>query len=211
MALLPSILLKVGKGSAARTGSQTSAGIVAKSQLMLDGKAIDVTLRRNVRAKRIILRMDKHGEGIVLTVPSGTSHSKAMEFAASQGAWIWQQMAKQLDFVKFSAGEIIPVRDIPHRITPHSGRRTPVWIEPSAGDESHANLFVSGDEHHHSRRIRDWLKKQARADLNHSAHSYAQQMGGRISRISIRDTSSRWGSCSSNGALSFSWRQAACK
>lgn len=198
MALLPSLLRKVA--------SRSGVGAVAKSQLILDGKTIDVTLRPNTRAKRIVLRLDKHGEGIVLTVPRGTSHSKAMEFAASQGAWIWQQLAKQPDMVKFGAGAVIPVRNIPHHITASNERRTPVWCEVLENDNHPAALFVSGDEQHHQRRIKDWLKKQARSDLSEAAHSYADKMEQKITRISIRDTSSRWGSCSSDGALSFSWR-----
>ena len=217
MGLLPSLLRKAG-----RRAGITSTSTPAKSQLVLDGKTLGVTLRFNARAKRIILRLDKHGEGIVLTVPSGTSHSKAMEFAASQGAWIWQQLAKQPDHIELIVGATIPVRGIPHRIATHHGRRTPVWCEmPKVNtdegnmDESDADeclvdgtavLFVSGDEQHHPRRIKDWLKKQARADLTHAAFSYADKMDGKITRISIRDTSSRWGSCSSNGSLSFSWR-----
>ena len=198
MALLPSLLRK--------TGNRPVIGTPAKSQLVLDGNTLDVTLRRNARAKRIILRIDKHGAGIVLTVPSGTSHSKAMEFAASQGPWIWQQLAKQPDITELVVGSLIPVRGTHHRITPHKARRTPVWCEAAENDDSPAILFVTGDDQHHPRRIRDWLKKQARADLTTAAYSYADKMGGKITRITIRDTSSRWGSCSSDGALSFSWR-----
>ncbi len=198
MALLPSILHKAG----IRAGIKAAA----KSQLVLDGKTLDVTLRPNARAKRIILRLDKQGDGIVLTVPSGTSHGKAMEFAASQGPWIWQQLAKQPDLVQLSTGQIIPVRGVPHRITGRNDRRTPVWCEQSQEETPQDILFVSGDDRHHSRRIKDWLKKQARSDLTGAAHLYADKMETTISRISIRDTSSRWGSCSSDGALSFSWR-----
>jgi len=198
MALLSSLLRK--------TASRPVIGTSAKSQLVLDGNTIDVTMRRNARAKRIILRIDKHGSGIVLTVPSGTSHNKAMEFAASQGPWIWQQLAKQPDITELVAGSLVPVRGMPHRITPNNERRTPVWCKAPENDDAPAVLFVSGDAQHHPRRIKDWLKKQARTDLTTTAFSYADKMGGKITRISIRDTSSRWGSCSSDGALSFSWR-----
>ena len=198
MALLPSLLRKAGVKSP------------AKSQLVLDGKTIEVTLRSNARARRIILRVSKSGDGIVLTVPNGTSHGKAMEFAASQGVWIWQQLAKQPDAIKFTVGEIISFRGVDHQITASDSRRTPVWREieniTNGENTAHLHLYVSGKEQHHARRIKDWLKKQARSDLNAAAYSYAEKMGGKITRISIRDTSSRWGSCSSDGALSFSWR-----
>jgi len=193
MALLPSLLRKAGVKSS------------AKSHLVLDGKTINVMLRPNSRAKRIILRLDKSGDGIVLTVPTGTSHNKAMEFAASQGAWIWQQLAKQPDTVKLALGATITVRGEPHLICAGNKRGKPVWREAGDAPEP-TSLFVNGDQQHHARRIKDWLKKQARADLTSAAYFYAEKMGGKITRISIRDTSSRWGSCSSQGALSFSWR-----
>jgi predicted metal-dependent hydrolase len=176
----------------------------ARSQLILDGKTLEVTLRGNARAKRIILRLDKSGRGLVLTVPPHTSHAKALEFAASQGVWISQQLAKQTQPTEFSAGQIIPVRGVEHRIIASGEKRTPVWCDVD-NDGVHV-LKVSGDESHHGRRVQDWLKKQARQDLNLAAFSYAEKMNGKISRISIRDTASRWGSCSSQGALSFSWR-----
>jgi len=190
MALLPSLLRKAGVKS------------LVKSQLVLDGKTLDVTMRPNHRARRIILRIDKTGEGVVLTVPPGTSHNRAMEFAASQGPWIWQQLAKQPEQIELRVGQMVPVRGIPHEIIVRYDRRTPVWQEQSVEN----TLCVTGEEKHHARRIKDWLKKQARADLTEATFSYAEKMGGKVRRISIRDTASRWGSCSSNGALSFSWR-----
>lgn len=192
MALIPSLLRKAGVKSS------------AKSQLVLDGKTLEVTLRPNARAKRIILRMDKQGSGIVLTVPPGTSHDKAMAFAASQAPWIWQQLAKQPARTEFAVGQVIPVRGQEHRIVLRPGTRKPVASVLT--DNGEHILYVSGDQCHHQRRITDWLKKQARADLNRAANHYAEQMNGKVKRISIRDTTTRWGSCSSDGALSFSWR-----
>ena len=181
---------------------------VSKGKLILDGCPIPVLFRPNQRAKRIILRLDKQGNGIVLTIPKGTSKQKALEFAASQGVWISRQLAKQPDLICLQAGQDIPVRGVMHTITASTARRTPVWLQDQTETQNSAQplLFVSGDHQHHARRIRDWLKRQARKDITTIAHAYAQKMGGNIKRISIRDTTSRWGSCSSDGALSFSWR-----
>ncbi len=177
-------------------------------ELILDGQSIRVSFRPNKRAKRIILRLDKQGEGIILTMPRGTSKRKALEFAASQGVWIAGQLAKQPQFIDFEAGQTIPVRGTMHQIEASSMRRTPVWLESDPVSDSNTIpiLYVSGEPQHHSRRIADWLKRQARADITTAAHDYGDKMGVVIKRISIRDTTSRWGSCSSQGALSFSWR-----
>ncbi len=44
------------------------------------------------------------------------------------------------------------------------------------------------------------------SDLQKAAQAYAEALGVRVKRLSIRDQSSRWGSCTSAGSLSFSWR-----
>ncbi len=57
-----------------------------------------------------------------------------------------------------------------------------------------------------ARRVKDWLKTQARHDLAAASGNHAERMELTFKQLSVRDQSSRWGSCSSDGALSFSWR-----
>jgi predicted metal-dependent hydrolase len=56
------------------------------------------------------------------------------------------------------------------------------------------------------RRLVDWLKAEARRDLLAASSNYGRQMGMRWTRLTVRDTATRWGSCSAAGALSYSWR-----
>ena len=56
------------------------------------------------------------------------------------------------------------------------------------------------------RRIRDFLKREAKRDLETASRLAAQALGVTVRRVSIRDQSSRWGSCSTTGVLSYSWR-----
>ena len=56
------------------------------------------------------------------------------------------------------------------------------------------------------RRIADLLKKDAKAMIEPMALEMAAQTGKRVKAIRFKDTSSRWGSCSSDGTLAFSWR-----
>ena len=69
-----------------------------------------------------------------------------------------------------------------------------------------ACICVAGEPPHLDRRIGDFLKREARRDLEAAASRYAARLGVAIKRVSIRDQSSRWGSCSNTGVLSFSWR-----
>ena len=67
-------------------------------------------------------------------------------------------------------------------------------------------LFVSGRAEHLKRRVRDWLKEEARRSLGVLAHEFAARLARPVRRITIRDPRSRWGSCSRDGTLSLSWR-----
>ena len=69
-------------------------------------------------------------------------------------------------------------------------------------------LIVSGNTEHLHRRIKDFIKKQAYDYIRTKADEISLKSGKKIGRITLRDTSSRWGSCSSNGNLSFCWRLA---
>ncbi|MEJ2117981.1 MAG: SprT family zinc-dependent metalloprotease, partial [Alphaproteobacteria bacterium] len=67
-------------------------------------------------------------------------------------------------------------------------------------------ICVSGGESHGPRRLSDWLRAEAKADLSSRVAHHAANLEVRPKRISVRDQSSRWGSCSSTGTISFSWR-----
>jgi predicted metal-dependent hydrolase len=173
-----------------------------RSSLMIDGRTMPVTLKRNRNARRIILRLDPRTEGIVLTVPWTTSYEAALDFAASQAAWIWAQSQRMVAPVRFLPGSCVPLRGVEHAIVHRAGARRPVWVE--AGEPP--NLCVSGDPAHAERRAADWLKAQARQDLRTATRGYAARMGVEFASLTVRDTRSRWGSCSSTRALSYSWR-----
>ena len=98
---------------------------------------------------------------------------------------------------------MVPVRGVLHRIAHEPGCRTPVSIETAAPAPM---LRVGGDLRHLSRRLADWLAKEARADLQAAVSRHTDTLGLSYRRIVVRDQKSRWGSCSTTGTLSFSWR-----
>src|SRR5215468_264073 len=103
-----------------------------------------------------------------------------------------------------SRGVEIPLRGEPHRIVNRRGARGTVWTET---DESGKRvLCVAGEPPHVDRRTSDFLKREAQRDLEAASRRYAAKLGVAIKRIYVRDQSSRWGSCSNTGVLSFSWR-----
>ena len=172
------------------------------TSMIINGIEVPVTLRRNRNARRYILRLDKSGTGIVVTLPTRGSQRQAMEFAASHSRWIEEQLASAADHIPLTDGSLIPLRGTDHRIVHRPDCRGTVWIAADGSREIH----VAGHREHVPRRTRDWLKRQAKDDLLTASGLYAGKMGLKFSRVTVRDQTTRWGSCSAAGALSYSWR-----
>ena len=99
----------------------------------------------------------------------------------------------------------MPLRGVPHRIAHRHGARGTVWTETDAGNGERL-LCVAGHAPHIDRRIGDFLRREAKRDLEVASLRYAHALGLAVRRVTVRDQSSRWGSCSTTGMLSFSWR-----
>lgn len=168
-----------------------------------DGEIYPVRLRRHSQARRYTLRVHAASRDVVLTMPPRGSVRQAREFAQKNGAWIAARLRRLPDSVPFAHGTRLPLRGVDHRIDHRRGERGTVWIEPNGGEPQ---LCVAGAAPHVPRRVRDYLKREAKRDLEAASRAAAQALGVTIKRVSVRDQSSRWGSCSSTGVLSYSWR-----
>jgi hypothetical protein len=169
------------------------------------GSAIySVRLRRHRRARRYTLRIHPSDREAILTMPPRGTLADAKDFAQRHGVWIAARLGGLPKAVPFSTGMTVPLRSIPHRIVHRAGERGTVWTETR--DSGERILCVAGGVEHIDRRVRDFLKREARRDLTKAAQHYADVLNVKVKRISIRDQSSRWGSCTSAGAVSFSWR-----
>ncbi|MGH6994413.1 MAG: M48 family metallopeptidase, partial [Stellaceae bacterium] len=140
---------------------------------------------------------------VVLTMPPRGSLKHARAFAQKHGAWIAARLGRLPEPVPFIHGTIVPLRGIDHRIVHRPEQHGTVWIET---DDSERSLCVAGAAPHVARRIHDFLKREAKRDLEAASKGAAAQLGAAIKRVSVRDQSSRWGSCSTTGVLSYSWR-----
>ena len=172
-------------------------------EIAFDGMIYPVQLRRHAQARRYTLRIQAATRTVLLTMPIRGSLREAKAFAERNGGWIAARLKRLPQAIAFADGLELPLRDVPHRITHRPGVRGTVWTE--AGDDMPL-LCVAGDPAHLPRRVRDYLKREARRELEAASRKYAAMLGVTVKRVVVRDQVSRWGSCTSAGLLSYSWR-----
>jgi predicted metal-dependent hydrolase len=173
---------------------------LTRELLAIDGESVAVTVRLNPRARRMVMRVNPVSGEVTVTAPARVGRAAALAFVRGEIPWVSRQRAAAPKPVALAPGSLVPFLGRPHRI---SGARergpAPVWRE---GDE----IFVSGRTEHAARRLTDFFKREARQEFERSALAFGAQLGVKPARITVRDTASRWGSCSSARSLSFSWR-----
>jgi predicted metal-dependent hydrolase len=173
-------------------------------EIAFDRAVYPVRVRRHPQARRYTLRIQTATREVVLTMPPRGSMREARAFAERHGAWIAARLGRLPAAVPFAPDVVIPLRGVDHRIEHRRGARGTVWRE--SGANGMPLLCVAGDAPHVGRRVADHLKREAKRDLEVATRRYAQVLGVGVRRVSVRDQSSRWGSCSTTGVLSYSWR-----
>ena len=173
-------------------------------EIIFDRSIYLVRMRRHRQARRYTLRIAAATREVILTIPPRGTVKEARAFAQKHGGWIAARLGRLPEAVSFAHGVTVPLRGVPHRITHRRSARGTVWTETDA--EGRRLLCVAGEAPHVDRRIADFLRREAKRELETASLRYAAELGVSIRRVSVRDQASRWGSCSTTGVLSYSWR-----
>jgi hypothetical protein len=159
-----------------------------------------LAIRVNPRARRLLLRVDSVARRVELVLPRGVPPRHGVDFLARHRGWIAARLEALPPPVPFVEGAVVPLFGVPHQI-----RRERDAAAPSVAIVDN-EIRVRGEAAHVGRRVRDHLVALARRELARRARLCAAKIDKTVLRVGVRDTKSRWGSCSSKGSLSFSWR-----
>ena len=157
---------------------------------------IDVNLRRSARARRLSLRVSRLDGRVTLTMPEYTPAREGIAFLQSKENWLRGHIAQLRPATFVDVGSQVLFRGQAVPVVEGKRRRAAIIedaIEVAAGKPAAAQ-------------IKALLRHHARNALAEASDRYARSLGQSYTRLSIRDTRSRWGSCSAQGTLMYSWR-----
>lgn len=202
----------------------------AKADLDMDGfelvdiagRSVPVFCRHNHRARRLILKVDSVRDQVELVLPPGASRARGLRFLKTKTDWLAERLEAMPSRVPFQPGAIIPFLGHACRLAATGDARGTVradlasslhdWPVPVPGDEVTEDtldlpaIHVPGHIEHFSRRVQDWLKARARKELTALTTVKTGLLREPMPRITVRDTRSRWGSCSLRSGIAYSWR-----
>jgi predicted metal-dependent hydrolase len=165
-----------------------------------DGRSLELQLRRSPRARNMLIRILEVEGCAELVLPRRVSLAEGWSFVEERAGWIDERLAELPPRVPFEDGAVTPYRGAPIGLRRGAGRR-------NGGAVLRDGLLeVPGPSERFARAVRSWYVAEARRELGLQAHAIAAGLDRTVRRITIRDPDTRWGSCSSNGHLSFSWR-----
>ncbi len=165
-------------------------------QFTLKGEeGVVVDLRRSARARRISLRVSSLDGRVTLTVPNHVDAHVAREFAEEKTGWIKRALEKRKPIQPVVIGAEVPIEGDLFPVVAGQGRLARV-----VGDVVEAPPARVGAS------VQALLKGLARDRLSAASSKYAKSLGRDYRKITLRDTRSRWGSCSQEGNLMYSWR-----
>jgi predicted metal-dependent hydrolase len=166
-----------------------------------------VEVRRHPGARRLTLRISRTRRAVIVTMPVQCDLGEAGTFLSRNIDWVRARLESMPRPAPFCDGALLPLRGDFHRMA-FTGKRDPRAgvVQRHVAAQGLPELHISGHSEHAPRRLRDWLFEEARRDLDQRVVHHARLLGVTPKRITVRDQASRWGSCSTTGVLSFSWR-----
>ena len=159
----------------------------------------DIKVIKSPRAGKLILKIDAKDRIPVLTIPKYCSARKAVEFVEKHQDWIDECLAQIPQKRKFYDGEKISLFGKEYTICHDEKAKSGVFFQED-------KIVVSGHIEFLHRRLTDFIKQQAQKKFRTASEKLAQKLECQVNSVCIKDTKSRWGSCSNRGNINYNWR-----
>ena len=166
-----------------------------------EGRPVDVVVEQNPRARRVRLKVGRSSRRAVLVLPRSVSLKRGLQFAQSKAGWVVEQLSALPEKRVFQDGSSFSFLGRESVVHHSPTAKRGVWFEQNV-------IWVSGQREHLARRVRDFIKKEFALYALRRSRETAEKINARVQRVTVRDTTSRWGSCSRTGHISLSWRLA---
>ncbi len=158
---------------------------------------ITVSFRKSARARRMSLRVSRVDGKVTLTLPTGVPVREGLAFVKDREGWLRGHLSRMGPSSVATFGATIPYRGLPLRLVPGPVRKPTL---------QGADLVLPDDPARAGARLQAFLKTEARDRLAAASDHYSGLLGRPYRKLTLRDTRSRWGSCSHEGDLMYSWR-----
>lgn len=164
-------------------------------------------VRRSKAARRLSLRFHPLQDALYLTVPRRCSAEYAEAFVKSRREWLREHLKDIPARVPLTFGSTIPVLGKPVTIVPSNDNKIR-WVRHQSNRYADARLLAipATRPEECEAMVRDELERKLHAYVSHRAGRVAGTLQRKVRRIVLRDMVTRWGSCTRDGTLTFSWR-----
>jgi predicted metal-dependent hydrolase len=173
---------------------------------LLTGKTFDIEnafdfplkVNTSLKLRRLSLRIDHKKRLVILSIPKFYSKKKAIEFLNEHLDWIEEKLSELPAQKDFEDGEKISL----------FGQQILICHDLNFGAPKLINntLYVGGDKEFLHRRVKDYIKREAKKQFFEKSKFFADKLGKKLEGVTIKDTKSRWGSCSTLNHINYNWR-----
>jgi predicted metal-dependent hydrolase len=194
----PSIMLNAGE--IGPDWLERLSVIQTDTQRILPGDPpLSVTLKRSAQARRLSLRVSQLDGRVTLSVPQKLSERVAMAFLAEKEGWVRSALAGLPATTPVRPGSEVLLHGLAYLV--REGGVRAVTLDDGA-------LIVPPDPTglRSGPRVAAWLRLRAQQHLTEASLRHATTLGRSFQQITMRDPRGRWGSCTSDGRLMYSWR-----
>ncbi len=162
------------------------------------GRSLPLHLIFNSRARRYLLRL-KPDNTVRVTIPPGGTLEGGRQFAERHLGWLEKHAAKN------QAGSAEPWR--PGTRVWYLGQLiTLEWDDQNSLRLGMEKIPVKDPDTDLRPQVECHLRKIAALELPRRVRELAARHGMKVTRVTVRNQRSRWGSCSRSGSISLNWR-----